>query len=795
MINLPLKQIIDRHKSLGAPSYMEIFSVDDTKKKKNSIRIEHHDLDKLDYQEISEKVESLNFGSQGVFINLNPLKAPKRNKDNIKKIQYVFIDLDDAKEDHNEIIKQALKKLDISFSYNAQSGSGYHFLIPINFETSKEPLIKGFLKYLKVNFTDKVDLATADTPRLLRVPESLHNKNGEFRLKTLFSQTFDSNTSEFEEILINNSLNVEKYQAENIEKGMTDNKYLESVTKEDSFFSEIFNTSNNIIETEKILNNSNNRNGVFIKNLAIFVHKYPDYSKRVESFLLGWEASRVPAIEGWIKKSLEQKWNINYKELLIWAKENKIKSWIKLLNEQLSTTFLDKFEIYYLEDEKKESNYILYFPESNYYVQKSDSEVMINIQYKCLDWGIDLEKELNAKYIDNWDKQSVSAKKKLLMGLLSARIIKENRIKLVFNINYEPTNEKFIYLNNKKYFNTYNKTELWDHCESKKEYNFPYIKYLIMNLCGDDTKNYDYFNKWLGWIIQRPTEKLPTAIIFQGAQGSGKGTLKNCVLDQIFGNNCQEINQTQLEASFNDYLLGKQIMMANEVMHNENRQTLPNVLKNLVTDEYLTINIKFKKPLVARNYCHWIFCTNSDNPIKLDSDDRRYSVFYSEKLKGGGRKAAEFVKTLKSNLDYELKEYLSYLKSLEIDYFEVHEPIMTEAKKDIQDINKDSIVRFIESLSELPDLDIAFENYCNDKFIAKEISGEYHITTDSFYLLYLGYCEKFSEVGKFNKQTFSRKLRTHKLDSVSKYVTEEKTNIRVISLKNIAGVLKYEQIR
>ena len=233
MINKGLNQILDRQRNSGSPCYVELFSVDDTKKKKNSIRVEHYDLQKFDNQTISQKAETLNFGSQGVFINLNPLKAPKRNKETIKKIQYVFIDLDDAKEDHNQIIKAALEKLEISFSYNCKSGSGYHFLIPINLETSQEPLIKGFLKYLKINFCDKIDLATADTPRLLRVPESLHNKKGEFRLETLFCENANNYNTNFEEITIQNSLNVEKFQAEIIEKGVIDNKYLETITKED----------------------------------------------------------------------------------------------------------------------------------------------------------------------------------------------------------------------------------------------------------------------------------------------------------------------------------------------------------------------------------------------------------------------------------------------------------------------------------------------------------------------------------------------------------------------------------
>ena len=339
MVNQALLQIYNRQKSLSGSKYIEIFSVDDTKKNKNSIKMEHIDLDKIDCQTLHEKTESLNFGSQGVFINLNPLKAPKRNKDNIKNIQYVFIDLDDAQKDHNEIIIQALNKLHIKYSYNAESGSGFHFLIPVNLETKDESLIKGFLKYLKVNFCDKVDLATADTPRLLRVPESLHNKKGEFRLKTLYC----SNGTDFKnnDIIDNNSLLVSKFQAEISLKGNLDNIYIDSVVKEDIFFSTIFSTSDNRISAQVILSSAGNRNGVFIKNLAIFLYKHPDYASIVKEFLLGWEASRVSDTERWITKATENKWEINYKELLIWAKENDIEYWIKLLKNQLKTSFLD----------------------------------------------------------------------------------------------------------------------------------------------------------------------------------------------------------------------------------------------------------------------------------------------------------------------------------------------------------------------------------------------------------------------------------------------------------------------
>lgn len=780
----PLQQIYDRQKALKGSSYMQVFSVDDTKKKRNSIRFHHFDLNKNTFEDILLSTKENNLDTQAVFINLNPMCAPSRKKQNIKQIQYVFIDLDDAKEDHNQIITTTLDKLNIKYSYNCQSGSGFHILVPIALDTKLEPKIKGFLKYLKDIYCDKVDLATADTPRLFRVPESIHNKKEPFTLKTIFNKKIS------EQIIKSNSELILEYQAEINIKGKKDIEYQKSINKEDTFFKEIFFNTTKWSSYYKNLDDAKDRNNIFIKNIGIYLSSNSSSEFDISAFIKGWEPTRYLAVEGWAKKAKENNMSVNYLELLKWAKDNKIKEWVLLLQNQTKSTFLDNYEFYYLEDEKTENAYLLYFPEKNYYVQKSLYEVLNNIYYDCLERGINLVDEFNLESSESWEEKNFKTQLSIIFNKIHKKIITENRVKKVFNINYEPSNEKFVYDGHKKFFNIYNKTELWDYDKKFKTHKFDHIEELLMNLCGDDKDNYNYFNKWLAWIIQKPTEKLPTAIILQGAQGSGKGTFKNCILDNIFGNNCQEINQTQLEASFNDYLLGKQIIVANEIMHNENRQTLPNVLKNLVTDEMLTINIKFKKPIVARNYCHWIFCTNSDNPIKLDADDRRYSVFYSKSLKGGGRKAAEFVKSLKENLDHELHNYVSYLKSLEVDYYEVHEPIMTEAKKEIQELNKDSIIRFIESLKEVSSLDMAFEIYTKDRFLAKEITGDYYIATDAFYILYLGYCEKFGEIGKFNKQTFSKKLKINKIINEPKYVPEDSKTIRVISLKNLSEVLK-----
>lgn len=775
--------IFNRHRALANPCYVNVFAGDD-QKKQPKIYSYCYDLHKKDNKFIKNELETHNTGSYAVFMNFNLLEKPQRTNANITKILYVFIDLDDANENHNTLIKENLEKKGISYSYNALSGHGSHFLIPVDLEPNQKDKVKGFLTYLKHNVCDKVDIATHTNERLIRAPESLHNKDKESKkLVTLYSA--DATKEEIEQ---NNSL-VLSLQ-EDTKKTPQNNKYVSSLIKKDIFFSTFLNNKTQWHKYYTFLNNSTDRNDPFIKNMAYFVYRNPEYKQECEIFLNGWENARVGALNGWIKKAEEHKSVPLYFELLKWAKENKITDFINILKEQVKTDVLDYYEVYYLEDEKKESSHLLYYPEKNYYVQKSSDELVLNIYYDLKDRGIDLEKEWNlAGYIDKWDEKSLSAKEKEIKMILHSKLSTENRIKKVFNIGYEPTDNKFIHHNNKVFFNTYTKSELWDYYKKQDKFHFPKIKELMLNLCNKEEKYYEYLCKWLAWQIKNPDIKLPTAIIMQGRQGSGKGTFKDLILDNIFGDNCQEINQTDLECSFNDYLLGKQIIVANEVMHNENRQTLPNVLKNLVSDKKITIKRKFLKSIVGQNYTHWIFCTNSDNPIKIEADDRRYTVLFSEKLRKG------LSKEIRENLDYELKDFISYLKDLEVTFEEVSEPLMTEAKAEIIELNKDSVDKFSEYLKQFNDFNEAYisiyghnqEYHINEGFG----DGESYILTEKIYLLYEKWCEKYKERGVFAKQNFGKRLSNKKIKSVPKRV--DKRVFKMYTLSNLNKLLEVEE--
>lgn len=770
--------IFNRHKSLANPCYVNVFAGDD-RKKQPKIYSSYVNLHEKSYDFLKNEIETYNTGSYGIFMNFNLLEKPHRNHENISKILFVFIDLDDAKEEHNDLIKVNLESKGIKYCYNAKSGHGYHFLVPVLLDPNKKKEIKGFLTYLKNNVCDKVDIATHTNERLLRCPESLHNKDEES--KQLI--TLELNDLSQEQIEENNIL-VLKYQEDDT-KINTNNKYLSTLVKQDIFFSTILENKVYWSQYYKYLDESKDRNNNFIKNLGFFLNCYPQFKQDIELFLNGWEKSRFLAVLGWAKKGQENNFSVNYYELLKWSNDNKIEDFITLLKEQTKIDVLDEYEVYYLEDEKKESCYLLYYPQKDYYVQKSINELLINLHYDLKDRGLDLEKIWHLDKLDKWEEKSHGEKQKIILNTIFCKLDKENRVKKVYNIGYEPTDNKFIHYENKVYFNTYKKTSLWDYYKKQDNYNFPKIKELLLNLCNNSEEYYLYFCKWLAWQVKNPDIKLPTAIILQGKQGSGKGTLKDLILDNLFGSNCQEINQTHLESSFNEYLLGKQIIVANEVMHNENRQTLPNILKNIITDKTITISRKFKKEIVGRNYTHWIFCTNSDNPIKIDEDDRRYSVFYSQKLRKG------LGKELRENLDYELKEFICYLKDLEVVFEEVSEPIMTDAKAEIIDLNKDSVEKFAEFLKQFRDFEEAFISvygnpsiyYVNNNFG----DGEEYILTDKIYLLYEKYCEIYKERGIFMKQNFSKRLSNKGVKPLAKW--NEGRTLKMYLLKDLKILL------
>lgn len=220
---------------------------------------------------------------------------------------------------------------------------------------------------------------------------------------------------------------------------------------------------------------------------------------------------------------------------------------------------------------------------------------------------------LPAKNLDSWKSQIRSF----------------NARKAIFN----KPHKYYVTLNGVAHFNTYRPTELVPTAG-----NWDDIRALLLNLTGNDPDGLEFLLDWIAAPLQslhlhgKPM-KMGSTVVFQGEQGSGKGTL-DTIIKQLYGTqNVALLDQDALDGRFNGELIDTLFVIANEVISSSNRSMeVANKLKMWITDPMLPIEEKFEGKVQRTNNVNIIFTSNDDKPVIIERDDRRHSVFQSKKF-------------------------------------------------------------------------------------------------------------------------------------------------------------------
>jgi len=159
----------------------------------------------------------------------------------------------------------------------------------------------------------------------------------------------------------------------------------------------------------------------------------------------------------------------------------------------------------------------------------------------------------------------------------------------------------------------------------KDKYRRLYV--LFRNLFREDN-NIEYMLNKFSYMLN-DYEKWRTAEVVFGVQGAGKGVFAEYFVKRIVGdNNFLTISNSELQQDFNGFLENKLFIVANEVAGNITKNNvINNYLKALITDPYLIINSKNIKQYQAPNLFNLIIFSNSQEPVKVESTDRRFNVF------------------------------------------------------------------------------------------------------------------------------------------------------------------------
>ena len=159
---------------------------------------------------------------------------------------------------------------------------------------------------------------------------------------------------------------------------------------------------------------------------------------------------------------------------------------------------------------------------------------------------------------------------------------------------------------------------------------------LLKMITGNDDKVYQYVEKWVASILQKPYQKTGVVLVNQGHQGVGKDTYFNFV-GSMFGNE-YFMNTGNAEndvwGRFTDHQQRVLFMKFEEASFVSNKAHADK-LKNLITAEKRSFEGKGLKPITLNNYINLVMTTNQEVPVLLEDTDRRFCCFKASDEKRG----------------------------------------------------------------------------------------------------------------------------------------------------------------
>lgn len=144
-------------------------------------------------------------------------------------------------------------------------------------------------------------------------------------------------------------------------------------------------------------------------------------------------------------------------------------------------------------------------------------------------------------------------------------------------------------------------------------------------ICGGSRSWFRYVMRWLAKGVQHPNQKIRTALVLRGPEGTGKGTLAK-VMQLIYGQHAIHLTQHgQVAGRFNAHLLGKLFAFADEAFFAGDRAS-EGPLKALITEMTMVIEAKGVDAITVRNRLRLMMATNEDFAVRAGPNARRFAL-------------------------------------------------------------------------------------------------------------------------------------------------------------------------
>jgi hypothetical protein len=133
---------------------------------------------------------------------------------------------------------------------------------------------------------------------------------------------------------------------------------------------------------------------------------------------------------------------------------------------------------------------------------------------------------------------------------------------------------------------------------------------------------------WMKSAAQNPGVKFQWAPVVQGIQGNGKSLLIR-VMVQACGQKYSHLPKaSQLAEKYNSWLEGNVFIGVEEIKIADRREMLDD-LKDAITNDRIEVRGMGSEKRMADNYTNWLFCSNHQDAVPIDPNERRYAPFFT----------------------------------------------------------------------------------------------------------------------------------------------------------------------
>lgn len=205
-----------------------------------------------------------------------------------------------------------------------------------------------------------------------------------------------------------------------------------------------------------------------------------------------------------------------------------------------------------------------------------------------------------------------------------------------------------------------------------------WCEHVEQNICGGDKALTRWLIGYFAHMIQRPQDKVLTALVFRGGKGVGKNAAVERVGALLGGHFLVASNRRYLISPFNSHLEKLILFVLDEAAWPGDKQA-EGILKDLITGSQHLIEHKGEKPYPVTNLTRVVIMGNESWLAPMSHDERRFAAFNV----GDGRKQdREFFKTMREDMEAGgYRVFLRYLLDYDLTGLDFNEaPITAELR-------------------------------------------------------------------------------------------------------------------